>query len=84
MEIKEKVIEILNGLSSEENIEEAHLLQTDLALDSLAMVTMLLEIEEVFGIELEEADMNPFDLTSVSDVIRLVEKYCEVPYEKEA
>jgi len=51
-------------------------LQGDLALDSLMMVTMLIEIEDVFDIELEETDMNPFDLNTVQSVIDMVAKYC--------
>ena len=39
------------------------------------MVTLLIEIEEQFGIELDEKDMNPFDLVTVSDAIRLAERY---------
>ena len=50
-------------------------LQEDLALDSLAMVMLLIEIEEAFGIELDESDMNPFELNTVQDVIVLVSKY---------
>ena len=40
------------------------------------MVTLLVEIEKTFGIELDEADMNPFDLTTVQDVVDMVGKYC--------
>ena len=40
------------------------------------MVTMLVEIEETFEIELDEADMNPFDLGTVQNVIDMVAKYC--------
>lgn len=76
MNIETKVKEILCELSGEENIENTDHLQGDLALDSLMMVTMLVEIEEVFGIELDEADMNPFDLDTVQNVIDMVVKYC--------
>lgn len=76
MHIEEKVKEILSRLSCEENIENDAELQADLVLDSLAMVTMLVEIEEVFGIELDESDMNPFELTTVQNVIDMVKSYC--------
>ena len=39
------------------------------------MITLLLEIEETFEIELDESDMNPFDLNTVEDAVKLVEKY---------
>ena len=75
MNIEEKVKGILCELSGEESIENSSTLQGDLALDSLMMVTVLVEIEEVFGIELDEADMNPFDLSTVQSVIDMVAKY---------
>lgn len=76
MNIETKVKEILYELSGEETIENTDHLQGDLALDSLMMVTMLVEIEETFAIELDEADMNPFDLGTVQNVIDMVAKYC--------
>lgn len=76
MKIEEKVKGILCELSGEESIENSSTLQGDLALDSLMMVTMLVEIEEVFAIELDEADMNPFDLGTVQNVIDMISKYC--------
>ena len=75
MNIEEKVKEILCDLSGEESIENSSTLQGDLALDSLMMVTMLVEIEEAFDIELDEADMNPFDLSTVQSIIDMVAKY---------
>ncbi len=77
MNTEEKVKDILFELSGEEEITGEMTLQGNLALDSLLMVTMLVEIEEVFGIELDESDMNPFDLTTVQDVVCMVEKYCD-------
>ena len=63
-------------LSGQEVFDNDAKLQENLALDSLAMVTMLVQIEDVFEIQLDEADMNPFDLITVQNVIDLVEKYC--------
>ncbi len=75
METNEKIIEICKQLSGMDNVCEESLLQDDLALDSLAMVTLLVEIEDNFEIELDESDMNPFDLNTIKDVIELVKKY---------
>lgn len=75
MNIEEKVKRILCELSGIETVENSSLLQEELALDSLSMVAMLIEIEEVFDIELDESDMNPFDLSAVQSVIDLVIKY---------
>ena len=75
MEIFEKISEILCELSGIKEIKPEDNLKEDLALDSLSMVTLLLEIEETFEIELDESDMNPFDLNTVEDAVKLVEKY---------
>lgn len=77
MNIDEKVNEILRDLSGLEDVCEAHFLKTDLALDSLAMVTLLIQLEEVFEFELNESDMNPFALNTVKDVMCLAKKYME-------
>ena len=76
MNIEDKVKGILCELSGEETVENTDHLQGDLALDSLMMVTMLVGIEEAFDIELDEADMNPFDLDTVQNVIDMVAEYC--------
>lgn len=76
MNIEEKVKAILSELSGEDTIDNATALQEELALDSLMMVTLLMEIEDTFAIELDESDMNPFDLETVQSVIDLVKKYC--------
>lgn len=47
------------------------------------MVTLLVELEDALGIELDESDMNPFDLTTAEDVIALAERYAGEAYEKE-
>lgn len=76
MNIEEKVKAILSELSGEDTIDNTSALQNELALDSLMMVTLLMEIEDTFAIELDESDMNPFDLETVQSVIDLVMKYC--------
>lgn len=75
MYTKEKIIEILQELSGLEEITEEAFLIEDIGLDSLLMVSMLIEFEEAFDIEFKESDMNPFDLITVKDAITLVESY---------
>lgn len=77
MNIEGKVKDIISELCGEENIENSMTLQNDLSLDSLLMVTLLIEIEEKFEITLGESDMNPFELTTVQSVIDLVRKYID-------
>ena len=77
MQDTERVYRIIEELSALDDIKAEQNLQTDLLFDSLLMVTLLIQIEEEFGIELNESDMNPFDLITVQDVVELVEKYWE-------
>lgn len=81
MDVKENVIEILKELSGMDEVAEDSALQGDLGLDSLCMVTLLLELEDAFAIELDESDMNPYDLISAGDVIALAERYTGDLYE---
>ena len=73
--IKDKVIEILENMCTESVCDTSATLLGDLSLDSLNMVMLLVMIEDTFEIELDESDMNPFDLVTVEDIITLVAKY---------
>ena len=79
MDIKTNAYEILAELSgiNIEDIKDEDTLIADLGLDSLGLVELLVETEDRFEIVLDESDMNPFDLTTVSDYIDLVRKYAE-------
>ncbi len=54
------------------------LLGQDLGLDSLRMVELIIALEDAFGMELEESDLDPAGLERVEDLYRLVAKYIEV------
>ncbi len=69
--VKGLISELCNGAE----INDDHTLIEDLGFDSLNMVILLVNIEEALGIMLDEADMNPYDLITVRDVLNLVEKY---------
>lgn len=77
MKIFDRLTVILSEISSTETISCEQTLQGDLALDSLNMVTLLMMIEDEFQIVLDESNMNPFDLVTVEDVVKLVTKYME-------
>lgn len=83
MQTKNKISKILNKLTGFENIKLEENLQLDLAMDSISMVTLLIEIEEAFEITLDEADMNPFNLITVKDIVDMVGKYTGEKSEKE-
>lgn len=71
----EKLQKILRELSGLDTFGKNDSLQGDLGLDSLAMVNLLLAIEDAYGVTLEESDMDPMTLLTVADVSALVEKY---------
>ena len=52
-------------------------LTTDLGLDSLGMISLLVALEDTFHIELDESDMDPLALQTVADIVQLIEKYME-------
>lgn len=73
--IETTIKKILEEIGIEKIETHSSTLKEDLGLDSLQMVTLLIMIEDRFDIELEEADMDPYLLITVEDIIRLVEKY---------
>ncbi len=73
--MKEKVIHLIKDIALCDIDNPARLLSEDLKIDSLGLVTLLIMLEESLGIELDEADMDPFKLLTVDDVISLAEKY---------
>lgn len=75
MDTQETVIAVLTELSGCEKVELSSTLTGDLGLDSMLMVSMLIEFEASFNIEFEESDMNPYDLETVSDAVELVVRY---------
>ena len=76
MELEKRVYKVLEEISGVKKISKSDNLQEDLAFDSLGMVTLLIELEDEFGIEFDESDLNPFDLKTVREVVDLVDKYC--------
>lgn len=75
MKVREKISEILSELTGIDTINTDDALQEDLGLNSIQMVTLLIMVEENFGIFLDESDMNPYDLVYVYQVIDMVKKY---------
>lgn len=75
--------EIISDISGVNEISLNDELQNDIGLDSLGLVTLLIELEKRFDIELNESDLIPFELTNVFDVVGLVNKYMEKSNEKD-
>ena len=75
MQAHEKISGILSELTGIDSINTKDSLQEDLGLNSIQMVTLLIMIEDTFGIFLNEEDMNPYDLVYVYQVIDMFKKY---------
>ncbi|MGN1080863.1 MAG: acyl carrier protein [Acutalibacteraceae bacterium] len=75
MNIFEKICEIIKEMSGLKTVRYDDLLVENIGLDSLKMVTLIIELEDAFGITFDESDMNPFNLITVKDAAELVRKY---------
>lgn len=73
--MKEKANEILKKKSFCDEITSELKLREDLGLDSLNMVELMVEIEDKYNIEIEESDLDPAALQTVSQIYDLIEKY---------
>ena len=73
---EKKIVDFLTELGAK-NITLTSELRDDLGLDSLQMVILLIALEDIFEIELEEADIDPGLLVTVEDVISLTKKYTQ-------
>ncbi|MCI5544860.1 MAG: phosphopantetheine-binding protein [Azospirillum sp.] len=72
--IDEKVREAVRKVSSFEldNVEDDDKLHDDLALESLELVELAMELEKKFGIELSDDECETFDEITVKQLITLV------------
>ena len=75
--IEKQVIQLLEEIGLLTISDTSMTLAEDLGFDSLKLVMLLVLIEDTFDIELDESDMNPFELLCVEDVVQLVKKYVE-------
>ncbi len=75
MDIFQKVKEVICDTVGEENVTPDQELKADLGFDSLSLVAVVVGLEEKFGIEFNESDLDPSKIIHVGDLIELVEKY---------
>ena len=52
-------------------------IKTDLGIDSLKIVELLIELEETLGIEFSEDDLDPETIKTVQDLYALISGYKE-------
>ena len=75
MDIFEKIAEVSSETVGGEHIAADQFLKEDIGLDSLSLVSVVVGLEEKFGIEFDESDLDPGKILQVKDLINLVEKY---------
>ncbi|MBC2575802.1 D-alanine--poly(phosphoribitol) ligase subunit 2 [Peptostreptococcus canis] len=74
MDLKEKVIEIFEEVLESDEIrdnEDLDLFENEL-LDSLAIIEVLLMIEEKLGISLQPTDLERKDMSSVNNLVNFL------------
>ena len=76
MSVQDKVIGLISERSLiKDSVAETMRLREDLGIDSLRLVEIVLTLEDSFDVAFGEDDLAPDNFSSVSDMIRLVEKY---------
>lgn len=74
MDILKKVEEVINETVGGDSVALNQELKTDIGLDSLNLVSVIVGLEEKFGIEFNESDLDPSKIIRVKDLVELVEK----------
>lgn len=75
-ESEKKVLQdVIFQLCGMTEINESDSLSEDLGLDSLALVTLMILLEDAFHIVFLAADLDPFALKTVGDIENLMSKY---------
>lgn len=77
MSIEEKVITLIKETSANETVHLSDSLESDLGFDSLSLVMLIIDLEELFDIELDPDDMSADNLNSVQSVVNMIGKYLE-------
>ena len=69
--VEEVIIDAVGG----DSVTAEQELKTDIGLDSLSLVAVIVGLEEKFGIEFNESDLDPSKIVRVQDLVELVRKY---------
>lgn len=75
MEIFRNVEEVIIDAVGGDSVTAEQELKTDIGLDSLSLVAVIVGLEEKFGIEFDESDLDPSKIVRVQDLVELVGKY---------
>lgn len=70
----EELLKILNGLHADVDFETQENLIDDMILDSLDIVTLITEINEVFDVVITARDITPANFNSAKALYTLIQK----------
>jgi acyl carrier protein len=72
--VLDRVIEVVMKLTIVEEITGYDQALSELGFDSLKKVNLIIEIENEFEIRCDDSELNPKNLSSIKDLVNLVEK----------
>lgn len=70
----EKIIEIIKGLKPGVEVDENTRLLDDHVIDSLAMISLVSELDDEFDVEISAKDIVPENFATVSAIQSLIER----------
>lgn len=70
----DRIIEIIKGLKPGVDVDENTRLLDDHIIDSLAMISLVSELDDEFDVEISAKDIVPENFATVSAILSLVER----------
>lgn len=76
--MKEKFYKVIEEVLDDNIVELRNdiLLREGLGIDSLRLVMLITAIEEEFGFEFDESDLNPDNINTIGDLFLLISRKC--------
>lgn len=74
-DLEQRIIECLQEVLGQETIVERGTQLTEIGLDSLRFIRLVVELEEAFGIEISDDDIYLDKFGKVSDIVKLIGSY---------
>lgn len=71
----DKTAEIIYETSGASGFTAEASLKEDCGLDSLSLVTVIIKLEQAYGIRFRDSDLEPSAITYVDDLVKLTEGY---------
>ena len=70
----DRIIEIIKGLKPGVDVDENTRLLDDHIIDSLAMISLVSELDDEFDVEISAKDIVPENFATVSSILSLIER----------